>query len=120
MRLKLPFSKYSGSGNDFIFIDNRVLFLPKNVKGLVTSLCHRKTGIGADGVITVENSTSADFKMRIFNADGSEAEMCGNGARCLFKFLQEMDKKKEAYYIETMHSHVTLRSEQDSICVSMP
>ncbi len=120
MKLKIPFSKYAGSGNDFIFIDNRNLFLPKEIRGLVSHLCHRKLGIGADGVISVENSISSDFKMKIFNADGGEAEMCGNGARCLFKFLHEIDKKKKAYCIETMNHAIALRSEQDSICVSMP
>ena len=118
--MRVRFSKYSGSGNDFIFIDNRTLGLAAPSRKLVSHLCHRKTGIGADGVILLENSLSEDFKMRIFNADGSEAEMCGNGARCLFRFLQDIGEKKEPCSIQTMHSRILLRSDENNVCVSMP
>ena len=67
-----------GAGNDFIVINAG----PKGLNGLAKILCDRKTGIGADGVLVIEKSKIADFRMRIFNADGSEAEMCGNGLRC--------------------------------------
>lgn len=68
----------AGAGNDFIIIAPG----PKGLNGLAKSLCDRKTGIGADGMLVLEKSKIADFRMRIFNADGSEAEMCGNGLRC--------------------------------------
>lgn len=118
--MQLPFSKYSGSGNDFIFIDNRSLLITAPFQPLMYHLCNRKQGVGADGVVLLENSHSEDFRMRIFNADGGEAEMCGNGARCLFRFLQELGENRSRYSIETMTSKITLRSEEDNVCVSMP
>ncbi len=81
----LPFVKLQGSGNDFIVVDNRVNLI-KDRGSLAMKLCPRKTGIGADGLLLLEESQKTDFKMRIFNPDGSEAEMCGNGARCIARF----------------------------------
>lgn len=76
----------SGAGNDFVVIDNRRKVLPPAAAKIAVILCQLKTGIGADGLILLERSAKADFKMRIFNPDGSEAEMCGNGARCIARF----------------------------------
>ena len=118
--MRLTFSKYSGSGNDFILVDNRQKFFPFHKKELIAHLCRRRTGIGADGIILLENSQKADFKMRIFNADGSEAEMCGNGIRCLMKFIRELGNTEEAYEIETMESKVRLSFKNDLVNVSMP
>lgn len=120
MKRPIPFSKYAGSGNDFIFIDNRAGCLPASIPKIFARLCDRKRGIGADGVILVEPSTSADFKMRIFNADGGEADMCGNGARCLYPYLHEIGLPQTQYHIETLKSHIRLRSEEGTVCVSMP
>ena len=78
------FSKYHGLGNDFIIIDQREF----PFRGDVVSLCDRQKGIGADGVILLEASQRADLKMRIFNRDGAEAEMCGNGLRCFLHFAK--------------------------------
>ncbi|MDP2912286.1 MAG: diaminopimelate epimerase [Candidatus Omnitrophota bacterium] len=80
---KLNFTKMVGAGNDFIILDSGV----KSFSKLARQLCDRKTGIGADGALILEKSKIADFKMRIFNADGSEAEMCGNGLRCAVLFI---------------------------------
>jgi diaminopimelate epimerase len=85
--VKILFSKYHGAGNDFILIDNRVNAYALNDPGLIRRLCDRHTGIGADGVLIVQMSDIADYKMRIFNADASEPAMCGNGIRCVFDFL---------------------------------
>ena len=82
----LSFVKMSGTGNDFIMIDNMNLGLKTDLSKLALRLCHRRFGIGADGIILIEPSTEADFAMRIFNSDGSEAEMCGNGSRCAARF----------------------------------
>ena len=79
---KLNFTKMVGAGNDFIILDNGFKVQGSRLKGLdalARRLCDRKTGIGADGMLVLEKSKTADFRMRIFNADGSEAEMCGNG-----------------------------------------
>ncbi len=85
--MKIPFMKMSGSGNDFIIIDHRQPFLPEErMKKFVRRVCRRKMSVGADGLILVEESNKADFKWRYFNADGSEAEMCGNGGRCVARF----------------------------------
>ncbi len=78
---KLNFTKMVGSGNDFILVELKNL-RTKEFKNLAKNMCDRKFGIGANGMLVLEKSKIADIKMRIFNADGSEAEMCGNGARC--------------------------------------
>ncbi len=85
--MKIPFTKMSGSGNDFILIDHRKPLLPEDrVKEFVQKVCRRRVSAGADGLILIEGSDKADFKWRFYNADGSEAEMCGNGGRCAARF----------------------------------
>lgn len=79
---KIDFTKMVASGNDFAVIDNRHTSQIISDKLLIEKICNRKYGAGADGVLFLEKSKKADVRMRIFNADGSEAEMCGNGARC--------------------------------------
>lgn len=90
MRDALPFSKYQGLGNDFILLDNRhqpeLLLNPEQVK----QWCDRHFGIGADGVIFLLQDSDGQWRMRLINSDGSEAEMCGNGIRCLAKFMQSL------------------------------
>ncbi|MFW5636115.1 MAG: diaminopimelate epimerase [Thermodesulfobacteriota bacterium] len=84
---KIPFSKMSGSGNDFIIIDNREGIVDEDLlKELIVKVCARGMSVGADGLILIERSEWANFKWRFFNADGSSAEMCGNGARCAARF----------------------------------
>jgi len=78
----IKFSKFVATGNDFIIIDNRDRKI-KKPSIFARKVCTRKFGIGADGVLLLEKAKGFDFKMRIFNPDGSEAEMCGNGARCI-------------------------------------
>jgi diaminopimelate epimerase len=83
----LPITKMSGSGNDFILVDNRSKqVLDSEMASLTRSLCRRMVSVGADGLIFIEPSGRYDFKWRFFNADGSEAEMCGNGGRCTARF----------------------------------
>jgi diaminopimelate epimerase len=95
------FVKYSGNGNDFIIMSDQV----KLSKEIVIQLCHRNFGIGADGVITLGTSEKADARMRIYNADGGEAEMCGNGLRCLATYFDTLcSPRKDTYLIETMNS----------------
>jgi diaminopimelate epimerase len=85
--VKIPFYKMSGSGNDFVIIDNRGGILDGvNLPQWVKMVCRRRLSAGADGLILVQNSPKADFQWRYFNADGSEAEMCGNGGRCVARF----------------------------------
>ncbi len=113
---KRSFGKYQGAGNDFILIDDRALsFDPSSV----SALCHRKYGIGADGVILLQNDPVADFRMRIFNADGSEAESCGNGLRCLARFLLDLGFPKQTYRIATANRIVETNFIGDRISVQM-
>jgi len=89
---QIKFSKTVGSGNDFIIIDNRKSVVTANPARFVRRVCQRRLSVGADGVILIENSNAADFKLRIFNPDGHEPSMCGNGARCaaLFAFQEKI------------------------------
>lgn len=87
--MTMDFYKYQGAGNDFIFIDNREEWFPKENKELVMQLCDRHFGIGADGLILIEHVADYDFEMVYFNADSSQT-MCGNGARCAVAFAKEL------------------------------
>jgi diaminopimelate epimerase len=85
--MKIPFMKMSGSGNDFILIDHREPILVEDkMKDFARKVCQRRVSVGADGLVLVERSERADIRWRFFNADGSEAEMCGNAGRCLARF----------------------------------
>ena len=119
--MQVPFVKYSGCGNDFIIIDNRTQHITAvPPRSAVAALCHRQSGIGADGFILLESSNNADFRMRIFNADGGETEMCGNGIRCLAHYLYELGVRQGPLIIETMHAHIPVRMSGKLINVSMP
>jgi diaminopimelate epimerase len=90
--MKLNFYKYQGTGNDFIMVDNRISSFPKNDTNLIHKLCHRRFGIGADGLILLEQPENhqEDFKMIYYNADGNQSSMCGNGGRCLVAFAKSL------------------------------
>ncbi len=93
----------NGAGNDFIVIDNRDGILDSfDIKNFVKSVCRRRKSVGADGLMTLENSIKADFRMRYFNSDGSEGEMCGNGARCIAKFAYLLGAANGRMKFETM------------------
>ena len=92
---KLGFTKMVASGNDFVIIDNRHAPCAARFALLAKKLCDRIYGIGADGLLLLEKAKGADIRMRIFNADGTEAEMCGNGARCAALWANEKLKNKK-------------------------
>src|SRR5262252_5423280 len=99
--MMLRFTKMNGAGNDFILIDNRAGDVHLD-RSQIVRLCDRHRGIGADGVLLLENATNrADFRMRYFNADGGEAEMCGNGARCFARFANKVAGAQEQISFET-------------------
>ncbi|MEA3506914.1 MAG: diaminopimelate epimerase [Elusimicrobiota bacterium] len=92
------FTKVEGAGNDFVLVDNMEGKYKINLPEFTRAVCPRKTSIGADGLLVLEKSKKADFKMRIFNPDGSEVDMCGNGARCCGYYFADKDEKKEVRF----------------------
>lgn len=100
--VRLEFTKMHGLGNDFVLIDCRT-FDPPDLPRLAERICHRRFGIGADQLLLLYPSKVADFRMRIFNGDGSEVEMCGNGIRCFAKYIWDRGlSEKRTMKVETM------------------
>ncbi|TAF08187.1 MAG: diaminopimelate epimerase [Nostocales cyanobacterium] len=109
--MAIEFTKYHGLGNDFILIDNRSGLTPLITPEQAVKWCDRHFGIGADGVIfALPGQNGTDYTMRIFNSDGSEPEMCGNGIRCLAAFLTELEgisRTQDYYRIHTLAGVIT-------------
>ncbi len=123
LRDLMEFWKYQANGNDFIIIDDREAgALLEGGAAFFEQLCHRKFGIGADGVLFLKNSEAQDFKMIYCNADGKEVSMCGNGARAMVDFYHNMNsnKKKMNYAFETKNGVYQARVDQnEKIFLSM-
>ena len=96
--MEIQFYKYQGTGNDFIIIDNRDGKYNSLTDSAIETMCHRKFGIGADGLMLLENAEGFDFKMRYHNADGKEGSMCGNGGRCLVQFAKDQGIVNDKYH----------------------
>ncbi|MBD2074142.1 diaminopimelate epimerase [Phormidium sp. FACHB-592] len=116
--MAIEFTKYHGLGNDFILIDNRSASEPRLTPDDAVKWCDRHFGIGADGVIfALPGQDGTDYTMRIFNNDGSEPEMCGNGIRCLAKFIAELEEITEprSYKIHTLGGLITPKLEANGL-----
>lgn len=109
----------SGHGNDFIIIDNRSGTVTANWSERAAAWCKRRTSIGADGLIIIEPGTTGDFRMRIFNADGSEAEMCGNGARCAAGFAVRKGFAKNRMVMETLAGMVGASVKDEMVAIQL-
>ena len=115
----LRFTKMDGAGNDFILVDNRAGEVDLN-RAQIVRLCDRHHGIGADGVLLLENPADhADFRMRYFNADGGEAEMCGNGARCFARFAKKVAGARGKISFETPAGIISAELVGDLVTLQM-
>lgn len=113
----IHFSKYHGTGNDFIFVQGPV----ENPSQLAKKLCDRHFGIGADGLMFASSSDRADIRMHYFNSDGSEARMCGNGLRCFVRYL--LDEKRidrDQFIVETAAGLIPVEAHGDHIVLDLP
>lgn len=117
METKIQFKKYSGNGNDFVVLDHPAYPVTSE---LVQALCNRHFGVGADGVLVLTSEEGFDGRMRIYNADGGEAEMCGNGIRCLVTYLYDWGAvKKDIYRIKTMNGAYEVARREGAFAVEM-
>ncbi|MEP1094512.1 MAG: diaminopimelate epimerase [Cyclobacteriaceae bacterium] len=114
----LNFSKYQGTGNDFVMIDNRQGLFPKNEQNVV-KLCDRKFGIGADGLILIEEHPDLDYRMVYFNSDGTQS-LCGNGSRCGFAFAKSLGMVNDSARFETTDGIHDIKEEAGIIHFGFP
>lgn len=119
--MNIKFSKYHGTGNDFIIIDNRSLKIKPKTEW-IAKICHRRFGIGADGLMLLEKSGNYDFSMKYYNADGNEGTMCGNGGRCIVAFANNLGIIKsfaKFSAIDGKHSAKILNHEKSDFLVDL-
>lgn len=100
--MNINFWKMHGAGNDFILVDDREASFPATDRAWIATIGSRRTGVGCEGIILIQPSDTADFRMRFFNPDGGEVEMCGNGARCVARLAHEIGAAPEQMTIDTI------------------
>ncbi|MBI5836615.1 MAG: diaminopimelate epimerase [Candidatus Eisenbacteria bacterium] len=117
--MEIAFTKMHGAGNDFVVLDGRGARLPGDIPAFVRHVCDRRRSVGADGVLILAPSERADFRMRYYNADGGEAEMCGNGARCISRFAAARGVGGPDLTFETLSGPIRARVRPDTVTVHM-
>lgn len=116
----IKFTKTVATGNDFVIVDNRSLEIESKLSAIAKKICERKHSVGADGLLVIVPSKKADFKMRIFNPDGTEAEMCGNGSRCVALYAATKRIARETMTIDTLAGVLNAAVKGDIVKVKLP
>ncbi len=117
--MRIPFNKYHGTGNDFVILDGKKQSLPDLTRDQVSGICHRRYGIGADGLMIIRSSYRADFEMIYYNSDGTVSSLCGNGSRCIVRYAYEtgyIGKEGKFLAIDGIHDYLI---EDDVISIHM-
>jgi diaminopimelate epimerase len=117
--MNITFWKMHGAANDFILVDDRGQTFPAHDRNWLVRLCARRTGVGSDGVLLIQPSATADFRMRFFNPDGGEADMCGNGARCIARLAREIGAAPERMTIETAAGPVRAEMQGEQVLLHL-
>ena len=117
--MKIPFTKMHGAGNDFIMVDDRDLTFPSGDALFIQQITARSTGVGCDGVILLQPSETADFRMRFINPDGNEVDMCGNGARCIAQLAFALGAAPAGMTIETRAGPLHAEVLSDGVCLEL-
>ena len=117
---KIKFTKAVATGNDFVIVDDRQSTIGNRLSAIAKKICNRKCSVGADGLLVIEKSKKADFRMRIFNPDGSEAEMCGNGSRCAALFAKTNAIARARMTIETLAGILDAGVDEETVRVRLP
>lgn len=118
--MKIEFFKYQGTGNDFVILDNRDNKYSLLSEEQIKKICTRSKGVGADGLMLLNNNYSYDFEMKYFNADGKESSMCGNGGRCIIKFASFLGISKKTYQFKAIDGdHLAVIDDFGSVRLKM-
>ncbi|MCE9615422.1 MAG: diaminopimelate epimerase [Lentisphaerae bacterium] len=117
--MKIPFWKMHGASNDFILVDDRAGTFPAADRAWLAGLGQRRTGIGSEGIILIQPSATAHFRMRFFNPDGSEVEMCGNGARCVARLAHEIGAAPSRMTIDTVAGQLQAEVAGETVRLAM-
>ena len=119
IHVNIDYTKMHGAGNDFIVIDDRSKkFAVEDMEG-IQAMCNREAGIGSDGLILLQPSLCAAFRMRFFNPDGAEVSMCGNGARCIARFAVDLGLVENRFKIETAAGVLAAQLNRDQVCLQL-
>lgn len=117
--MQLKFYKYQGTGNDFVMLDGIANSLPQLSQQQIEKLCHRRFGIGADGLIILSPATTYDFEMIYYNSDGRQSSMCGNGGRCIVRFAHDQGILKDEYHFYAIDGPHKARVQDTDVSLQM-